>query len=63
MNDNKLNYEELQNALKLIQNVCRDVNDCEKCPFGGDLGECLIKSDFPNDWRFTDLVSIVRLMK
>ena len=63
MDDNKFNYEELRNALKLIQNVCRDVNDCGKCPFGGNLCECLITSAFPSEWRFTDPVPIVRLLK
>ena len=63
MNDNKFNYEELRNALILIQNVCLDVNDCEKCPFGGDFGECLITTISPSDWRFTDPIPVIRLLK
>ena len=63
MNDNKLNYEELQNALKLIQNVCRDVDDCGKCPFGDNLGECLITLASPRNWRFADPIPIIRLLK
>lgn len=58
-----LNYEELRNALTLIQNVCRNVNDCGKCPFGGNLDECLVTSNFPSEWRFTDPIPIIRLLK
>ena len=63
MNDNKLNYEELRNALMLIQNVCRDVDDCGKCPFGNDDEECFIRENAPHSWRFTDPIPIIRLMK
>ena len=37
-----LNYEELQDALKLIQNVCREASGCETVPFGVNSVQCLI---------------------
>ena len=63
MNGNKINYEELRNALILIQNVCRDIDDCATCPFGNDDEECFIRENPPHDWRFTDPIPIIRLMK
>lgn len=63
MNDNSFNYEELENALKLIQNVCKDVVSCEFCPFGNSNGDCLITGDMPSEWRITSPESIIRLMK
>lgn len=63
MNDNNFNYEELENALKLIQNVCKDVVSCEFCPFGNSNGDCLITGDVPSEWRITSPESIIRLMK
>ena len=53
MNDNNFNYEELENALKLIQNVCKDVVSCEFCPFGNNNGECFITENIPSEWRIT----------
>ena len=63
MNDNSFNYEELENALKLIQNVCKDVASCEFCPFGNNNGDCLITGDMPSEWKITSPESIIRLMK
>ena len=63
MNDNNFNYEELENALKLIQNVCNDVVSCEFCPFGNNNGDCLITGDMPSEWKITSPESIIRLMK
>lgn len=63
MNDNNFNYEELENALKLIQSVCKDVVSCEFCPFGNSNGDCLITGDMPSEWRITSPESIIRLMK
>ena len=58
-----LNYEELQNALILIQNVCLNTKSCETCPFGNDNGECFIAENAPCDWRFTDPTPVIRLME
>ena len=57
-----LNYEELRNALMLIQNVCLVIDDCTTCPFGDDDENCLIGNP-PHNWRFTDPIPVVRLMK
>lgn len=56
-----LNYEELQNALKLIQNVCLD-NNCEICPLGTEY-ECFITKSNPCDWRFADPIPVIRVLK
>ena len=58
-----LSYEELRNALKLIQDVCLNMDDCATCPFGNDKEECFIREDTPSNWRFTDPVPVIRLMK
>lgn len=63
MTNNNLNYEELRNALMLIQNVCRDIDNCATCPFSNDDGDCFITGDSPYNWRFTDPIPVVRLMK
>lgn len=60
---NNFNYEELRNALVLIQNVCQETESCEVCPFGNDNEECFIREDTPSNWRFTDPIPVVRLMK
>ena len=56
-----LNYEELQNALKLIQNVCLG-NNCETCPLGTEY-ECFITKSNPCDWRFADPIPVIRVLK
>lgn len=58
-----LNYEELQDALKLIQNVCQENSSCEACPFGNNNGDCLITGNMPGIWEFTNLTPVIRLMK
>lgn len=63
MTNNNLNYEELRNALTLIQNVCLNIDDCATCPFGNDDEECFIIENAPHSWRFTDPIPVVRLMK
>ena len=63
MNDNNFNYEELENALKLIQNVCREASGCETCPFGNNNGDCLITENMPGSWEFADPTPVIRLMK
>lgn len=60
---NNLDYEELQNALKMIQNVCRHVQICEICPFGDNDNQCLITKDIPSDWIFANPVPVVKLLK
>ena len=60
---NNTNYDELRNTLELIQNVCLNTKDCETCPFGNDNGECLITENAPCDWRFTDPIPVVRILK
>lgn len=60
---NNFNYDELRNALALIQDVCQKTESCEVCPFGNDDGECFIRDDAPHNWRFTDPIPVVRLMK
>lgn len=61
--DNNFNYEKLENALRLIQNVCKDIASCEFCPFGNNKGECFITENIPSEWRITSPESIIRLMK
>ena len=58
-----LNYEELRNALILIQNVCREASGCETCPFGNNNGDCLITENMPGSWEFADPTPVIRLMK
>lgn len=58
-----LNYEELQDALKLIQNVCREASGCETCPFGNNNGDCLITENMPGSWELADPTPVIRLMK
>ena len=58
-----LNYEELRNALILIQNVCLNTKSCETCPFGSGDGGCFITGNAPCDWRFTDPIPVVRVLK
>ena len=58
-----LNYDELRNALILIQKVCLDIDNCATCPFGNDDEECFIRENSPCDWRFTDPIPVIRLMK
>ena len=60
---NNFNYEELLNALVLIQNVCQETESCDVCPFGNDKEECFIREDTPSNWRFTDPIPVIRLMK
>ena len=62
MSNNNLNYEELRNALNLIQNICIKHN-CNVCPFGYDSGICLITDTAPRNWRFADPIPIIRLLK
>ena len=63
MTNNDLNYEKLENALRLIQNICKDIASCEFCPFGNNNGECFITENIPSEWRITSPESIIRLMK
>lgn len=58
-----LNYEELQDALKLIQNVCREASGCSTCPFGNDDGICLIANKPPCNWTYIDPTPVVRILK
>lgn len=58
-----LNYEELRNALMLIHNACLDIDDCATCPFGNDDGDCFITGYPPHNWKFTDPMPVIRLMK
>lgn len=60
---NNFNYEELRNALVLIQNECQKTESCEVCPFGNDNGGCCIVESSPYEWTFTDPVPIIRLLK
>lgn len=60
---NNFNYEELRNALVLIQNVCQETETCEVCPFGNDNGECCIVEGSPHEWTFIDPVPVIRLLK
>lgn len=62
MTNNNLNYEELRDALRLIQDACIK-HDCDVCPFGNDSGTCLIADTAPQDWTFTDPVPVIRLLK
>lgn len=57
------NYEELQDALKLIQNVCQKTSSCETCPFGSNNSDCFIREDMPSEWKFTNPMPVIRLMK
>lgn len=61
MNDNEVNYEAIQNALKVIQNVCLN-NNCETCPLGTEFN-CFVTQSCPCDWRFADPVPVIRLLK
>ena len=63
MNGNNFNYEELEDALKLIQNVCKDDVSYEFCPFGNNNGDCLITGNMPGSWEFTNPTPVIRLMK
>lgn len=63
MNDNNFDYEKLENALKLIQNVCKDVVSCEFCPFGNNNGECFITKSNPCGWTFADPIPVIRVLK
>ena len=60
---NNFNYDELRNALVLIQNVCQGIESCEVCPFGNDDEECFIRENPPHGWKFTDPIPVIRLMK
>lgn len=58
-----LNYEEVQDALKLIQKVCSDIDNCAMCPFSNNDGDCFITMTPPHNWQFTDPTPVIRLMK
>ena len=62
MSNNNLNYEELRDALRLIQDICIK-HECDVCPFGNDSGICLIADIAPQDWTFTDPIPIIRVLK
>lgn len=62
MSNNNLNYEELRNALELIHDTCI-THDCKVCPFGNDVGICLITDTAPHNWTFTDPIPIIRVLK
>lgn len=62
MSNNNLNYEELRDALSLIQDTCIK-HDCKICPFGNDSGICLIADTVPRHWTFADPIPVIRVLK
>ena len=62
MNNNNLDYEELRDALSLIQGICMK-HDCNVCPFGNDVGICLITDTVPRNWTFAAPIPIIRVLK
>ena len=53
--------DELIEALITIQDVCAN-NHCENCPFGNEVGDCLIVTRRPLDWTITN-EPVVRLLE
>lgn len=45
--------EEVLRSLRIIQDVCRNSSNCERCPLNKD-DACGIKSDFPEDWNLPE---------
>jgi hypothetical protein len=46
--------EQILNALKLIQSICKEQEDCNACPFRDDdsaMPACVIQGGVPADWK------------
>lgn len=46
--------EKILNALKLIQSICKEHEDCSACPFREDNSlnpPCVIQGGVPADWK------------
>ena len=48
------NQNEIINALKLIQSICKNNEDCSACPFREDNSPnppCVIQGGVPAEWK------------
>lgn len=52
--DLKFSREQITNALEIIQEVCKEAEDCCKCPFG-TTEECSVIAKVPEDWEIINL--------
>lgn len=45
--------EEIINALKVIRDECQEAEECAKCPFSSQDGDCKLE-EAPNTWAISD---------
>ena len=54
--------EEIMNALKKIQEICK-TKSCSVCPFGDKCGCCKISDVMPETWKLNNSDEIYRYFK
>lgn len=54
------NREEILKALKLIQNICKNEERCDTCPFGTDNNYCILQDQSPEDWKIGENTKVWR---
>lgn len=53
MSNLNINYEQIEDALKQVRQICKDTEYCSSCPFRRKYdNECLIKLKSPQCWEF-----------
>ena len=58
-----IDYRKLIDALETISRMCFNTDDCEECPCGSSVGDCLLHETDPNMWNIVEPEKVVKVMR
>lgn len=51
----EIGFDEVLNSLKIIKGICKNSEECEKCPFHNHYGGfCNITDSDPSEWDINE---------